>query len=153
MNGIGLGAERGVGACRSWGAVAGPTAVWVKQGASIVKAKLAVLSLGLFVLTGCGRSLVGKWTLDKNSPDLKEAKTIIKSIEFTEDGVYSANVMETKDGLKKAAMRQGKYKFNGFQLKLTSKDDEQVWNALLYMTGRLDLNRSGDKLRLNKMDK
>jgi len=118
-----------------------------------VKAKLAVLSLGLFVLTGCGRSLVGKWTLDKNSPDLKEAKTIIKSIEFTEDGVYSANVMETKDGLKKAAMRQGKYKFNGFQLKLTSKDDEQVWNALLYMTGRLDLNRSGDKLRLNKMDK
>ena len=118
-----------------------------------MKTKLAVVSLSLFVLTGCHRSLVGKWSV-QNTPELKKAKTIIKDIEFNKDKVFRANVMETgKDGVRKTAPMTGKYDFNGFQLKLSTKKGDEVWRAFYYMTGRLDLTRDGNKQILKKAEK
>ena len=118
-----------------------------------MKARLVVAALGLVLLTGCSKALVGKWSVDTNAPDLKEAKTIIKSIEFTDDGVFRADVMETsKEGLKKTAMKTGKYQFNGFQLRLDTKGGDQVWNAMLIMNRTLELKREGDKLKLKRVE-
>ncbi|MBN1342815.1 MAG: hypothetical protein JXQ73_09065 [Phycisphaerae bacterium] len=118
-----------------------------------MKAKLAVMSLSLFVLAGCNKAIVGKWQVDKNAPELKQAKTIIKSAEFTDDGVYRADVIQTsKEGLKETKMTTGKYQFNGFQLKLSSKEGDQVWNAVVYMNRTLELKRSGDKLKLKRVE-
>lgn len=120
-----------------------------------MKAKLAVMSLGLFLLTGCSKLLVGKWTVDKNSPDLKSAKTIIKTAEFTDDGVFRADMIETqKDGSKKPAMKTGKYTFTGGELKLSTKEGDQVWWATLWWMRTLDLKRkgTGEKLRLKKVE-
>ena len=118
-----------------------------------MKAKLAVMSLGLFMLAGCSKALVGKWQVDKNAPELKQAKTIIKSAEFTDDGVFRADVIQTgKDGTKETRMKTGKYQFNGFQLKLSSKEGDQVWNAMLYMNRTLELKRGTDKLKLKRVD-
>jgi len=117
-----------------------------------VNAKLALVSLSLFALTGCSRALVGKWTLDKNSPDLKQAKTIIMNIQFDAEGTYKADVRESAEGLKKSNVKTGKYQFNGFQLKLSAKDQEQVWDAMVIMNRTLKLKRSGDKLTLKRVE-
>jgi len=118
-----------------------------------VKARLVVMTLGLFALSGCGKALVGKWTYDKNSPDLKTAKTIIKNIEFADNGIYSAEIMQTDaKGMKTTAKSTGKYQFNGFQLKLSTKEDEKVWNAMVIMNRTLQLKREGDKLKLKRVE-
>ncbi len=118
-----------------------------------MKIKLAVLSLGLFVLTGCNKAIVGKWTLDKNSPDLKTAKTIIKSARFDDQGVFEADIMSTtKDGTKGTERKTGKYQFNGFQLKLDTKEGDMVWNAMLIMNRTLELRRDGDKIKLKRVE-
>lgn len=114
-----------------------------------MKAKLVMMSLALFVVAGCNRAIVGKWTLDQNSPDLKTAKTLIKSAEFVEDGTYRATLIE-KGG--KGGELRGNYSFNGFQLKLSTKEGDKVWNAMLIMNRTLELKRSGDKFKLKRVE-
>jgi hypothetical protein len=113
-----------------------------------VRTRLAVMSLGLFVLTGCSKMIVGKWTVD-TTPELKNAKNIIQRIEFTGDGMFKADMIEAKQKVAKV----GKYNFNGFQLKLSTKEGDQVWNAMIIMNKTLDLKRSGDHIKLTKTEK
>lgn len=113
-----------------------------------MRAQLAVASLGLFALAGCNKFLVGKWNIE-NTPDLKNAKTIVQHIEFTNDGMFKADMIEAKQKVQKT----GKYQFNGFQLKLSTKEGDQVWNALLIMNKTLQLKRSGDTNKLTRVEK
>lgn len=119
-----------------------------------MKTKIALLTLTLMVVGGCGKALVGRWTLDEDSADLKNVKTIIRQIEFAEDGRFSGQVLETQqDGQRKSVPKQGKYEFNGFQLKLSTKERDQVYNAMLIMNRTLELRREGDKFKLKRVEK
>jgi len=113
-----------------------------------VRAKLAVLSLGLFALIGCNRAIVGKWNIE-NTADLKSAKTIIQHIQFDQDGTFKAEMIESKQKVQKV----GKYNFNGMQLKLSTKEGDQVWNAMVIMNKTLELKRGGDKNKLTRVEK
>ncbi len=119
-----------------------------------MKTKLTLVSLSLFVLTGCHRSLIGKWTVE-NTPELKNAKTIIKDIQFNEDKVFRANVMETgKDGVRKTAPMTGKYDFTGLELKLSGKGGDQAYWATIWWMKKLELKRkgTGEKITLTKVE-
>jgi hypothetical protein len=97
--------------------------------------------------------LVGKWTLDKDAPSLKEAKSVVKRIEFTDDGMFAAQILETQaDGQRKTVAKQGKYEFNGFQLKLSTKERDTVYGAMLIMNKTLELKREGDKFKLSRLE-
>jgi hypothetical protein len=113
-----------------------------------VKAKLALASLGLFVLAGCNKFIVGKWNIE-NTADLKTAKVIIQHLELDDNGMFKAKMIENKQIVEKS----GKYQFNGFQLKLGTKEGDQVWNAMVIMNKTLQLSRGGDKNKLTRVEK
>jgi len=113
-----------------------------------VRARLAILTLGLFVLAGCNNFIVGKWNVETTA-DLKNAKNIIQHIEFTKDGMFKADMIEAKQKVSKV----GKYQFNGFQLKLSTKEGDQVWNAMVIMNKTLQLKRGTDQLKLARVEK
>ena len=68
--------------------------------------------VGLSLLSGCGRAIVGDWRMVSATPNREVFG--IDHATFGRDGTFSATM--TVEGL--TADRTGRYEFNGFKLKL-----------------------------------
>ncbi|MBN2446577.1 MAG: hypothetical protein JXO22_07625 [Phycisphaerae bacterium] len=84
------------------------------------------LLMGLLVLTGCGRSLAGRWQLVNASPGREVFA--LDDVEFTKGGQFTATA--TLEG--RTRQQAGAYRYNGVHLVLLpSTGGQQKYNAQL----------------------
>ena len=80
---------------------------------------VAFLGMGLLVaLSGCGRALVGTWRTESIEPPESARHFELAKVTFNEDGTYTAAA--TCHG--KSRQDSGNYAFDGFKLKLETRD-------------------------------
>ncbi len=111
-------------------------------------ARALMLLVAPVLIVGCGGALVGSW---KASAPAKGADFHIKSVQFKNDGTYTASAQKAG----KAMRLGGSYEFNGFQLKLAGrgKKPEQQYGAMVNsFTKTLELTKDDKKQVLKKQE-
>jgi hypothetical protein len=108
---------------------------------------MACLSLGLLVaLSGCSNALVGTWHTESVDPPESAKIFQLNKVTFNEDGTYTASA--THEG--KSRQSSGNYSFDGFKLKLETKDGTVRTYGATYnsFTDKLDMTTTheGEKI-------
>ena len=97
------------------------------------------LTLGLvWTLSGCAQQLYGTWrSQGVDPPDMVKHFNIAKAT-FNNDMTFTCSA--TYDG--KTRQDSGTWSFNGFKLKLDTKEGKElVYDATYYMNGKLVVSR------------
>jgi hypothetical protein len=104
--------------------------------------------LGLLVaLSGCSNALVGTWQTESvDPPESADVFRLVK-VTFNEDGTYTAAA--THQG--KSSQSSGDYAFDGFRLKLETKEGKVRTYGATYnsFTDKLEMTTTheGEKIR------
>ena len=100
------------------------------------------LSLGVIaVVSGCAQPLYGTWRSQSVDPPDMVKKFNLARVTFNDDMTFTCSA--AIDG--KTKQSSGTWSFNGFKLKLMTKEgEERVYDATYYMNGRLVVSENVD---------
>ena len=100
----------------------------------------------MITLSGCGRALVGTWHTESIAPPESARHFELARVTFNEDGTYTAAA--TCQG--KSRQDNGSYQFDGFKLKLETKDGKARTYGATYnsFTDKLEMTtkHEGEKI-------